>query len=225
MTLFQPHSPNARQQLQRWRGAGLAGIDEAGRGPLAGPVCAAAVVLPADFQTHFAQDSKKLSAKARDAAAEQIQADAVALGVGWADVAEIDAINILNATFQAMRRALQALQDSTAGDTVAPRQMHVLVDGNRLPPIGDLCQQAQAVIKGDALIAEIGAASIIAKVSRDRYMERLDERYPGYDFGRHKGYGTRAHSAALRRHGPCPEHRRSFAPVRAAAAARAPVAS
>lgn len=218
MTLFQPHSSKAQQQLDHWRGTGLAGIDEAGRGPLAGPVCAAAVVLPADFHSRFAQDSKKLTAKARDAAAEQIHANAVAVGVGWADVAEIDRINILNATLQAMRRALQALQANASAEAVVARQMHVLVDGNRLPPIGDLCQQAQAVIKGDALIAEIGAASIIAKVSRDRYMERLDERYPGYDFGRHKGYGTRAHSAALRRHGPCPEHRRSFAPVRAAAA-------
>ncbi|MFK7914032.1 MAG: ribonuclease HII, partial [Pseudomonadales bacterium] len=175
MTLFQPDSANARQQLARWRSAGLAGIDEAGRGPLAGPVCAAAVILPADFSQRFAQDSKKLTAQARSAAAEHIQADAVAVGIGWADVAEIDALNILNATFQAMRRALQALQalQTQAGNNAAvDTRINVLVDGNRLPPIGDLCGQAHAVIKGDDRIAEIGAASIIAKVSRDHYMAR-----------------------------------------------------
>lgn len=225
MTLFHPNSPKAQQQLRRWRAAGLVGIDEAGRGPLAGPVCAAAVILPPDFVGAYAQDSKTLSAKARAAAADHIHEHAVAVGLGWADVAQIDAVNILNATLAAMRQALLSLHAQRGAHETGHQNgaipdpstiAQVLVDGNRLPAISDLTVDARAVIKGDALIAEIGAASIVAKVARDRYMEALDARFPGYEFARHKGYGTRVHNAALQRLGPCPEHRRSFAPVRAA---------
>ncbi|MGI9327705.1 MAG: ribonuclease HII [Pseudomonadales bacterium] len=195
--------------MRHWRRTGLAGVDEAGRGPLAGPVCAAAVQLPQGFAPELGRDSKVLSATARANAAVVIEDQALAFGVGWASVEEIDAQNILQATYLAMRRALQSMNQ---------RCSQVLVDGNRLPPLEDLCEGAHAVIKGDGLIAEIGAASILAKVARDEYMERMDQTYPGYGFAQHKGYGTRAHQQALLALGPCPLHRRSFAPVRAALA-------
>ncbi len=209
MSLFDPASPAAEAQLNRWRQAGLAGVDEAGRGPLAGPVCAAAVRLPEGFAAELGRDSKVLSAATRASAAIAIEKQALAFGVGWASVEEIDAQNILQATYLAMRRALQEMNQ---------RCSQVLVDGNRLPPLEDLCDGAHAVIKGDGLVVEIGAASILAKVARDKYMERLDQTYPGYGFAQHKGYGTRAHQQALLALGPCPLHRRSFAPVRAALA-------
>ena len=207
MTLFDPQRLDAQAQLARWRAAGLAGVDEAGRGPLAGPVCAAAVCLPHGFDSRWAQDSKALSARARSEAAQVIKAQAAAFGIGWASVAEVDRHNVLQATFLAMQRALQAMS--------WPVRM-VLVDGNRLPPLGEVCQGAQAVVKGDALIDEIGAASILAKVARDEFMAEQDEIYPGYGFARHKGYGTRAHQQALSELGPCALHRHSFAPVRVA---------
>lgn len=205
--LFDVHHAQAPRQLCSWRRAGMAGVDEAGRGPLAGPVCAAAVVLPAHFDHALVNDSKVLNEASRDSAAAVIREQALSYGVGWADVQEIDAHNILQATYLAMRRALMAMS--------APCD-HVLVDGNRLPPVNDLCISARAVIKGDGLIAEISAASILAKVARDAHMRRLEDQYPGYGFAQHKGYGTPAHRKALLSLGPCPEHRRSFAPVRQA---------
>jgi ribonuclease HII len=187
----------------------MAGVDEAGRGPLAGPVVAAAVVL--DPRTHIRglADSKKLTAKRRDELAEQIRRCALTWSVAWADPAEIDAINILAATMLAMRRAILAL-------AVVPDR--VQIDGNRLPK---LCFErmtllGEAVVGGDDIVPAISAASIIAKTTRDRMMIALDKIYPRYEFARHKGYGTEVHCNRLREFGPCCEHRRTFAPVRAA---------
>jgi len=180
----------------------VAGVDEVGRGPLAGPVVTAAVILdPARPITGLA-DSKQLSEGRREALAEIIMNQALAWSIGRAEVEEIDALNILQATLLAMQRAV-------AGLTPAPH--HVLVDGNRCPVLP--CT-AEAIIKGDGLIPAISAASIIAKVSRDREMVELDARYPGYGLAGHKGYPTKAHVAALQSLGVTPIHRRSFAPVR-----------
>lgn len=184
-----------------------AGIDEAGRGPLAGPVVAAAVILrPGQDMTGVA-DSKALDHATRVRLAEVLRRDSLGYGLGWADPAEIDAINILQATFLAMRRAVLAL-------AVAPDLL--LVDGNRLPQLGGLGTglAARAIIRGDATMAAISAASILAKTARDSYMNQMDALYPEYGFAKHKGYGTEAHRRALQRHGPCELHRRSFAPVR-----------
>jgi ribonuclease HII len=181
----------------------VAGVDEAGRGPLAGPVCAAAVILHPARIPGGLDDSKRLTAAAREALEPEIQHSAQAWAVAWASTAEIDRLNILQATLLAMRRAVQALQ---------PTPTLALVDGNRCPT--DLPCAARALVGGDALEPAISAASILAKVARDREMCRLDAEYPQYGFARHKGYGTREHLAALARHGPCAAHRRTFAPVR-----------
>jgi len=181
----------------------VAGIDEAGRGPLAGPVAAAAVILDPDKVPRGLNDSKQLTPEERDIHYKQILRHARAVAVAFASAAEIDAINIRQATFLAMRRALFAL-------AVQPR--HVLVDGKDLPP--DLGLPAEAVIKGDAAIASIAAASIIAKVTRDRLMRRLCADYPAYRFSQHFGYATKAHLAAIAEHGPCPVHRLSFRPFK-----------
>ncbi|MCP5280344.1 MAG: ribonuclease HII [Rhodoferax sp.] len=185
-----------------WDAPGLiAGVDEAGRGPLAGPVVAAAVILDPRNPVEGLADSKKLSANQRERLFDLICARALCCAVGSASVEEIDAINILQATMLAMRRAVEGLRLTPA---------KVLIDGNRIPVLN---VRAEAIVGGDALVAEISAASIIAKVHRDRWCAQLDAQYPDYGFARHKGYGTAQHLAALRRLGACPEHRRSFAPV------------
>jgi len=181
-----------------------AGVDEAGRGPLAGPVAAAAVILDPDRPIPGLDDSKKLSEAARDALAPQIRARALAHAVAFASVEEIDRLNILNATLLAMQRAVALLQ-------LVPGE--IVVDGNRLPAFAI---PARAIVGGDALVPEISAASILAKVARDAEMLRLDREYPGYGFARHKGYPTAAHVQALATLGVTPVHRRSFAPVRRA---------
>ncbi len=190
----------------------VAGIDEAGRGPLAGPVVAAAVILGGAAQIRGIADSKTLTPAARARLAARIAAEAAAYGIGWADPAEIDALDILRATHLAMRRAVLAL---------ALPPLHLLIDGNRLPELGGLGREmsAEAIVRGDATVAAIGAASILAKTARDEYMVRADTLYPQYEFARHKGYPTELHRRLLRRHGPSPLHRRSFAPVAAAAEA------
>jgi ribonuclease HII len=190
-----------------WVGPALtAGVDEAGRGPLAGPVVAAAVILDPSRTIDGLADSKVLSPARRERLAPAIRERSLAWGLGWADASEIDALDILQATMLAMRRALLALQ-------VPPT--HVIVDGNRCPDLRGLGFECtgEAVVKGDSKIASVSAASIIAKVARDSHMRELDGRYPGYGFSVHKGYPTAAHVAALRRLGPSPVHRRSFAPV------------
>jgi ribonuclease HII len=182
----------------------VAGVDEAGRGPLAGPVTAAAVVLDPKKLPKGLDDSKKLTAAARDALFDAICARALAIGVGIASVEEIDRINIRNATFLAMTRAIHALALPPA---------HVLIDGNASPK--NLPCAVQTIIKGDGISVSIAAASIVAKVTRDRLMQQLDALHPGYGFGEHMGYSTPAHFAALKTLGACDAHRRSFAPVRA----------
>ena len=179
-----------------------AGVDEAGRGPLAGPVVAAAVILDPARPIPGLDDSKLLSPQRREALDAEIRARAAGWAIARVDVDVIDAINVLEATMQAMREAVSRLD---------PAPELVLVDGNRCP---DLPCPARAVVGGDASVAAIGAASILAKVARDREMVEMDRRYPGYGFARHKGYGTRAHRRALLRLGPSPIHRRSFAPVK-----------
>lgn len=180
----------------------IAGVDEVGRGPLAGPVLAAAVILPAGRVPTGVADSKTLSARRRVELAARIADEALAWALGRAEVAEIDRLNILQASLLAMRRAVEAL-------AITP--VEVLVDGRHCPP---LACPVRAVVRGDATVAAIGAASILAKVARDREMQVLDEAYPGYGFAAHKGYPTAAHLAALARLGPSPVHRLSFAPVR-----------
>jgi ribonuclease HII len=190
-----------------WRRSGLtAGVDEAGRGPLAGPVCAAAVILDPGSPIAGIADSKVLSATRRSQLAVEIRSRCLAYGLGWADAAEIDEVNILQATFLAMRRALADLAAAPA---------HVIVDGNRCPDLAGLGLDCsiEAVVKGDSAVECVGAASVLAKVARDEWMVELDRHYPGYDFAVHKGYPTQAHLAALRRLGPTPVHRRSFGPV------------
>jgi len=179
----------------------VAGIDEAGRGPLAGPVFAAAVILDPDRPIDGLRDSKLLTAAARDRLAIAIRARAHAWCVASADVIEIDVLNILQATLLAMRRAVDGL-------VVAPDE--ALVDGVHCPP---LACRARAIVKGDRDVAAISAASILAKTTRDAVLVDLDRTYPGYGFARNKGYGTAEHRAALERLGPSPAHRRSFAPV------------
>ncbi|MBO2659146.1 ribonuclease HII [Shewanella algae] len=180
----------------------VAGVDEVGRGPLVGDVVTAAVILDPANPISGLNDSKKLSEKKRDALYEEILAKALAVSVGRASPAEIDELNILHATMLAMQRAV-------AGLKVRPEK--VLVDGNRTPDFG---LPSAAVVKGDGLIPAISAASIIAKVTRDREMAELDSRHPEYGFAAHKGYPTKAHFEALSQHGVLPEHRRSFRPVR-----------
>ncbi|MCA1925344.1 MAG: ribonuclease HII [Thiobacillus sp.] len=185
-----------------WGPTGLAGVDEAGRGPLAGPVVAAAVMLDPERRIDGLRDSKKLSATARERLADHIRRDALAWCVAEASVQEIDTLNILGATMLAMRRAVDGLGR-------APDE--VWVDGNRCP---QWPWRSQAVVKGDDKIAAIAAASILAKTERDRFMRRLHEIHPQYGFARHMGYGTAQHLEALKAHGACPHHRRSFAPVK-----------
>lgn len=176
----------------------VCGVDEAGRGPLAGPVCAAAVILPRDIEIPGLNDSKKLTEKKREELYGEITATAVAYGIAFADVAEIEELNILGATYLAMNRAVGRLG---IGIDLA------LIDGNRSEGIEYPCR---TVVKGDSRCASIAAASILAKVTRDRYMCALAEKYPGYGFETHKGYGTKAHYAAIHELGVCPEHRPSF---------------
>lgn len=176
----------------------ICGVDEAGRGPLAGPVCAAAVILPEHLQIPGLTDSKKLTDKKRRELFPLIQTQAVAYGIGFASEAEIDEINILQATFLAMERALAQL---------AVRPDLALIDGNREKDFG---LPVKTVVKGDSLSANIAAASILAKVSRDNLMEQLAGEYPQYGFEIHKGYGTKAHYEALRAYGPSPVHRKTF---------------
>lgn len=176
----------------------ICGVDEAGRGPLAGPVCAAAVILPKGLVIPGLNDSKKLSDKRRRELFPIIQQEAVSFGIAFASQEEIDEINILQATFLAMRRAMEQLN---------PQPEFALIDGNRETDFGVPCK---TVIKGDSLSANIAAASVLAKVTRDDWMMEAAEKYPGYGFEIHKGYGTKAHYAALEKLGPCPIHRRSF---------------
>lgn len=176
----------------------VCGVDEAGRGPLAGPVCAAAVILPRGVTIEGLDDSKKLTEKRREALYGDIIAAAEACGVAFAAVEEIEKLNILGATYLAMNRAIAALG---VGIDLA------LIDGNRNAGIE---YPSRCIVKGDAKCVSIAAASVLAKVTRDRYMRALAEKYPGYGFERHKGYGTEAHYAAIRALGPCPEHRPSF---------------
>ena len=176
----------------------ICGVDEAGRGPLAGPVCAAAVILPNGLVIPGLNDSKKLSDKRRRELFPIIQQEAVSFGIAFASQEEIDEINILQATFLAMRRAMEQLN---------PQPEFALIDGNRETDFGVPCK---TVIKGDSLSANIAAASVLAKVTRDNWMMEAAEKYPGYGFEIHKGYGTKAHYAALEKLGPCPIQRRSF---------------
>lgn len=188
-----------------WDAPGLvAGVDEVGRGPLVGPVVAAAVILDDERPVQGLRDSKALSPRRRERLHDEIMARALCVSIAEASAEEIDRLNILNATLLAMRRAVERLR-------LPPRL--VLVDGNRLPL---LKVPAQAIVKGDATVPAISAASIVAKVHRDRWCAALHERWPHYGFDGHKGYPTPVHLHALREHGPCPEHRRSFAPVREA---------
>ena len=179
----------------------IAGVDEAGRGPLAGPVVAAAVILDYLKPINGLNDSKVLSAARREKLFDEIRAKALCCSIAQASVEEIDSLNILQATMLAMQRAVEGLRLKPA---------KVLVDGNRLPVLDVL---AEAIVKGDATVPAISAASILAKVTRDRWCAELDQQYPQYGFAGHKGYGTAEHLAALRTHGACPEHRKTFRPV------------
>jgi len=185
-----------------WDTPGLvAGVDEAGRGPLMGPVVAAAVILDDLHPIKGLADSKVLTALRRDKLYDEIRAKALCFSIAQASAAEIDEINILQATMLAMKRAVEGLRLKPA---------KVLVDGNRIPT---LVIVAEAIVGGDALVPAISAASILAKVWRDRWCQEMDLAYPQYGFASHKGYGTAEHLAALRQHGACPEHRRTFSPV------------
>ena len=187
-----------------WDVPGLtAGVDEAGRGPLMGPVVAAAVILNDLQPIKGVADSKKLTARQRDKLYDEIRAKALCCSVAMASVEEIDQLNILQATMLAMKRAVEGLR---------LKPYKALVDGNRLPTLNVL---AEAIVKGDAKVPAISAASILAKVTRDRWCAEYDLLFPQYGFASHKGYGTAAHLLALREHGPCPQHRKSFAPVAA----------
>lgn len=209
-----PSKPSSRQPVPEqlglpWATEGLlAGVDEAGRGPLAGPVVAAAVILDPRQPIEGLADSKVLSASRRERLAELIYARALCCSVAEASAQEIDELNILGATMLAMRRAVEGLR---------LRPARVLVDGNRVPT---LAVPVEAIVKGDTKVPAISAASILAKVHRDRLCQALDAEYPGYGFAVHKGYPTAEHLRALREQGACAAHRRSFAPVRAALADR-----
>ena len=187
----------------QYEGVLVAGADEAGRGPLAGDVVAAAVILDPENPVVGLNDSKKLSEKKREALFEEIRNKALACSVARASVAEIDEINILHASMLAMKRAIDSLPIAAE---------HALIDGNRIPK--ELPCPAEAVVKGDARHAAIAAASILAKVTRDREIVALDEQYPEYGFAKHKGYPTAVHLAAIQEHGVCDIHRRSFGPVK-----------
>ena len=192
----------AEQVSLVWDAPGLiAGVDEAGRGPLAGPVVAAAVILDEKNPIRGLADSKKLTALRREKLFDEIRAKALCCSIAEASVEEIDRLNILQATMLAMRRAVEGLRLKPA---------KVLIDGNRIPVMDVL---AEAIVKGDALVPAISAASILAKVSRDRWCAELDLAYPQYGFAGHKGYGTAEQLAALREHGACPQHRKTFSPV------------
>lgn len=194
----------AEQVALHWDAPGLmAGVDEAGRGPLAGPVVAAAVILDELNPIKGLADSKTLSAARREKLYNEIRAKALCCSVAEASVAEIDEINILQATMLAMRRAVEGLR---------LKPVKVLVDGNRIPQLDVL---AEAIVKGDSKVQAISAASILAKVTRDRWCAELHAKFPQYGFDQHKGYGTARHLAALNEFGACPEHRRTFAPVSA----------
>lgn len=195
-------APPTQQVAFVWDLPGLmAGVDEAGRGPLAGPVVAAAVILDDLNPIKGLADSKKLTPARRDKLYDEIRAKALCCSIAQASVEEIDEINILQATLLAMRRAVEGLRLKPA---------KVLVDGNQLPRLDVL---AEAIVKGDATVPAISAASILAKVTRDRWCAELDAQYPQYGFAGHKGYGTAEHLAALQKHGACPEHRKTFSPV------------
>lgn len=181
-----------------------AGVDEAGRGPLAGPVVVAAVILPASYDLESLDDSKRLTALKRERLAPQIESQAIAFAVEFVEVDEIDRVNILQATMNGMKRAVENLK---------PAPHRALIDGNRAPPLS--CE-VTTVVGGDALIASISAASVLAKVYRDRLMLTMHSLYPEYGFDRHKGYPTAHHLEQLKTLGPCPIHRKSFAPVRKA---------
>lgn len=180
----------------------IAGVDEAGRGPLVGAVVAAAVILNPDKPVAGLADSKKLTEKKRQALAIEIKESVLAWSIASVSAAEIDQINILQATMKAMKLAVEGLN-------ITPGK--VLVDGNRCP---DIALPAEAIIKGDDKVQAISAASILAKVERDQQMQTLNESYPQYGFDRHKGYGTKLHVEALKTHGACPEHRKTFSPVK-----------
>ena len=193
---------HADQVALLWGATGLvAGVDEAGRGPLAGPVVAAAVILDERKTRLGLADSKVLTARRREQLFDEIRGKALCCSVAQASVEEIDALNILQATMLAMRRAVEGLR---------LKPSLVLVDGNRLPP---LRMRAEAIVKGDSKVAAISAASILAKVTRDRWCLELDVQYPQYGFAAHKGYGTAEHLLALQNHGVCPQHRKTFGPV------------
>lgn len=177
----------------------VCGVDEAGRGPLAGPVCAAAVILPEGLEIEGLNDSKKLSEKRREGLYDVIKEKAIAYSIAFASVEEIEEHNILQATFMAMTRAVEGL-------TV--KANYALIDGNKIPP--QLQVPADFIIGGDAISASIAAASVLAKVTRDRLMMEMEDLYPGYDFKKHKGYGTKVHREALLKLGPCSIHRMSF---------------
>lgn len=176
----------------------VCGVDEAGRGPLAGPVCAAAVILPEGVIIDGVNDSKKLSEKKRESLFDVIREQTLAYSIAYATVDEIEEINILNATMLAMRRAIDGL------DIKAD---YAMIDGNKIPPI-DI--DAECIVKGDAKSMSIACASILAKVSRDRLLYKYAEEYPMYGFDKHKGYGTKVHREAILKYGPCPYHRKSF---------------
>ena len=190
-----PHSKNTQLAL-------IAGVDEAGRGPWAGPVIAAAVILNPEKPIKGVADSKKLSAKKRDVLFDVIQSEAIAYAIGRADVDEIDQLNIVQASLLAMQGAV---------DELSIKPTAALIDGNRLP---ELDMPGTAIIKGDALVAAISAASILAKVQRDHEMLALDEKYPGYGLAKHKGYPTKAHIEALEKLGPCEIYRKTYGPVK-----------
>jgi len=195
--------PDGIQISLVWDTSGLvAGVDEAGRGPLAGPVVAAAVILDDRHPIYGLADSKKLSAKRREALFDEIRAKALCCSIAQASVEEIDTLNILQATLLAMRRAVLGLR--------LPPKL-VLVDGNRLPVLEI---RSEAIVKGDEKVPAISAASILAKVTRDRWCNQYHTEFPQYGFDQHKGYGTAEHLAALRQHGACPQHRKTFRPVR-----------
>jgi ribonuclease HII len=192
----------AEQAVFTWDTSGLvAGVDEAGRGPLAGPVVAAAVILDELKPISGLADSKKLTALRREKLFDEIRAKALCCSIAEASVEEIDRLNILQATLLAMRRAVEGLR-------LKPTM--VLVDGNRLPVLE---MRAEAIVKGDSLVPAISAASILAKVYRDRWCADYHQQYPQYGFAGHKGYGTAEHLSALREHGACPQHRKTFSPV------------